>query len=218
MAEPLSHSTYAALRRQILDGVLASGAMALEGELAASLGVSRTPVRQALVRLADEGLIELRPRHGMRVRPIAAADMAEIYEMLAALEGAAARRCAECGLERKVLDALDGAVAAMDAALAADDLPGWAGADARFHRLLVEASGNRRLAASVAGFSDQVQRARIATLALRPKPTGSNADHRAVVEAIRAGDAGRAETLHRQHRARVGALLVQLLAGLPAGA
>ena len=106
----------------------------------------------------------------------------------------------------------------MEAALAAGDLRRWAAADAAFHRRLVAAAGNRRLAATVAGFSDLAHRARIATLRLRPLPTASNQDHRAVVAAIRAGDPDRAEAIHRTHRKQAGDLLVRLLADLPAGA
>ena len=115
LAEPLTPAApetaagraYAALRAQVLDGTLPAGTMVLEGELAAALGLSRTPVRQALVRLADEGLIELRPRHGMRVRPIAADDMREIYQVLTALEASAARLCAERGVPGGELEALE---------------------------------------------------------------------------------------------------------------
>jgi len=225
LAEPLTPAApetaaqraYAALRAQVLDGTLPAGTMVLENELAAALGLSRTPVRQALVRLADEGLIALRPRHGMRVRPIAADDMREIYQVLTALEAAAARLCAERGVPAAELDALDAAVADMEAALAAGDLRAWADADAAFHRRLVAASGNRRLAATVAGFADLAHRARMATLRLRPPPVASNHDHRAVVAAIRAGDADRAEAIHRAHRQQAGDLLARLLASLPAG-
>ncbi len=208
---------YRALRRQILEGVLPAGTMMLEGEIAAAFGLSRTPIRQALIRLADEGLIELRPRHGMRVRPISAEDMRDIYQVLTALEATAAGLCAARGVPPPELDALDEVVAAMEAALAAGDLGRWAEADAAFHRRLVEASGNPRLAATAAGFSDLTHRARKATLRQRPPPAESNRDHRAVLAAIRARDPERAEAIHRAHRQRAGELLVRLLADLPAG-
>lgn len=217
VAETATERTYRLLRARVLDGTLPPGAMALEGELAAVFGVSRTPVRQAMVRLADEGLVALRPRHGMRVRSISSRDMAEIYEVLVALEGAAVRLCAERGLNPETLASLDAALAAMDAALGAGDLRGWATADADFHRQLVAASGNRRLAATVAGMADLAHRARLATLRLRPMPQQSNQEHRALVTAIRNRDPARAEALHTGHRRRVGALLVRLLADLPGG-
>jgi DNA-binding GntR family transcriptional regulator len=202
------------LRARVLSGALPPGALLLEGELALALGMSRTPVREAMVRLADEGLVELRPRHGMRVLPMSAADMREVYEVLTELEAAAARRCADEGVSAAVLAALEASVQAMDQALAADDLDGWAAADAEFHRQLSEAPGNRRLAATIASFADKAHRWRMATLRLRPKPTASNEDHRAVVAAIRARDPAAAEAIHRAHRARAGTMLAALITHL----
>lgn len=208
---PAAERAYRDLRRRILDNALAAGANLLEEEAAELLGLSRTPVREAMVRLAEEGLVEIRPRHGMRVKPISADDMREIYEVLAALEPKAAGLAARRGLSAEELAALDDAVAAMDAALARDDLAAWAEADERFHLGLVRAAGNRRLAATVGAFWDQAHRVRMATLRLRPLPTASNDDHRAVVAAIRAGDAERAEAIHRRHREGAAAMLVGLL-------
>jgi DNA-binding GntR family transcriptional regulator len=212
--ETASARAFRHLRARVLSGALPPGALLLEGELAIALGVSRTPVREAMVRLADEGLVELRPRHGMRVLPMSATDMREVYEVLTELEAAAARRCASEGVTPAVLAALEASVAAMDRALAADDLDAWAEADAEFHRRLSEAPGNRRLAATIASFADKAHRWRMATLRIRPKPNASNDDHRAVVAAIRARDAVAAEAIHRAHRARAGAMLAALIAQL----
>ena len=74
------------IRRRILDNVWPPGHRALEQEVALALGMSRTPVREALVRLQSEGLVEVVPRHGMRVMPVSPNDMREIYEVLTALE------------------------------------------------------------------------------------------------------------------------------------
>ena len=76
----------------------------------------------------------------------------------------------------------------MKSALAADDLAEWARADERFHQLLVERSGNGRLARMFHTIMDQSHRARMLTLRLRPKPTASVREHRAIVDAIRRGD------------------------------
>src|SRR5512141_1326949 len=81
---------YQTMRARILDNQWAPGYRALEQELAQELGMSRTPVREALIRLQKEGLVEVVPRHGMRVLPVSAADMRDIYEMLTALEPMAA--------------------------------------------------------------------------------------------------------------------------------
>lgn len=89
---------YGEIKRRILDNEMPAGFQALEQELAELLEMSRTPVREALVRLADEGMVEVRPRHGMRVLPLSSADMREIYQILASLESTAAALAAENGL------------------------------------------------------------------------------------------------------------------------
>ena len=207
----LTEHAYTEIRRWILENELPAGTQVLEQELAEMLEMSRTPVREAMVRLADEGMVEVRPRHGMRVLPISADDMREIYDVLTALESMAAERVAARGVSLKELQALKQAVADMDAALAADDLRTWAAADERFHLLLVEYCDNERLRALVSGYWDQSHRVRLVTLGLRPKPVDSNKDHAAVVDAIARGDSVAARRLHRQHRVRSGEMLVNLL-------
>lgn len=202
---------YADLHQRILDNVMPAGYQAFEQEIADMLQISRTPVREALNRLAADGLIDLRPRRGMRVLPVSAADMREIYEVLTALESMAAEIVARRGVTDDEARQLADSVAAMERALRGGDLRVWAQADERFHLMLVRLCGNRRLAAQVATFWAQSHRARLLTLKLRPVPTRSNEDHRAVVEAILAGDADRAGTLHRDHRLRTGSLLLSIL-------
>lgn len=206
-----SERAYQDLKRRILDNEMPAGFQALEQELAELLGMSRTPVREALIRLADEGIVEIRPRHGMRILPISVADMREIYEILTGLESTAAEVVAARGLSDEKLAALRTAVSDMDIALSKDDLKGWASADERFHNLLVEYSGNERLRTWVNTCRDQAHRARMATLRLRPKPVDSNEDHAAVVEAIERGDAEAARRIHHRHRVRAGAMLVEIL-------
>lgn len=202
---------YEALRRLVLDNVLPAGEQLLEQEAALKLGMSRTPVREAMQRLARDGMVEIRPRHGMRVLPISADDMAEIYDLLYGLESTAAEIVAERGVSTAQLNTLETAVADMDTALAADDLECWAAADERFHLLLVELTGNRRLVEAVATYWDQAHRVRVATLRLRPRPARSNEDHRALVDAVRARDSKRAREVHSEHRKRSGQMLVDLL-------
>jgi DNA-binding GntR family transcriptional regulator len=207
----LTTRAYAQIRRQILDNELPAGSLMLEQELAASLKMSRTPVREALIRLENEGMVEVRPRHGMRVLPVSADDLEEIYAILTALESDAAAELARSGLEPADLDGLKNAVADMEAALERDDLLAWAKGDERFHRVLIECCPNRRLRGVVYQFWDQAHRVRMLTLRLRPKPTTSNADHLALVEAIERRDPDRAREIHREHRIQNGRMLVELL-------
>ncbi len=209
---------FAEIRRRILENELPAGVQMLETEVADMLGMSRTPVREALIRLAEEGLVEIRPRHGMRVKPVSPDDMREIYDVLTSLEATAASLSAARGLPPAELAALDRTVADMDKALERGDLKAWARFDERFHDLLVKGSANKRLRDIVATMRDQAHRARMATLTLRPLPTESNKDHRAVVEAIRDRDPEAAFSAHHRHRRRSGAMLVELLKRLGLGA
>jgi DNA-binding GntR family transcriptional regulator len=206
----LVDQAYAAIRERILDNVYAPGHQALEAALAAELGISRTPLREALVRLAEEGLIEVVPRHGMRVLPISPADMAEIYEVLTALECAAAEIVARRRPGAEELRPLTAATSDMAAALKRDDLDGWAAADERFHQTLVALAGNRMLAQTVANFWDRAHRARMVTLRLRPKPVNSTREHTALVERLRAGDVSGAVAANRAHRSRASGELLAL--------
>ncbi len=209
-----TQDAYHSLRRLILDNELPPGRRMFEQEVADFLHMSRTPVREALIRLAEEGLVDVRPRHGMTVLPISPADMHEIYDVLTSLEGGAAELLAEAGLGAPDLARLRACVDAMDSALAAKDRRAWALADETFHRTLVELTGNRRLVQLVEGMWDQTHRARLATLAARPLPTTSNQDHRDLVDAIAAGDPDRARSIHVRHRRKARDLLVKLLTDL----
>jgi DNA-binding GntR family transcriptional regulator len=214
-AEPAPRSTrvddaYAAIRRRILDNVYPPGHRALESALADELGISRTPVREALIRLANEGLVEVVPRHGMRVLPVSPADMSEIYTVLTALESAAAEILAARRPTDAELQPLVDATRDMTRALKQDDLDAWAAADERFHQGLVELAGNRTLADAIGRLADRSHRARMFTLRLRPKPVNSTHEHMAMLERIRAGDAAGAVDVNRAHRQRATRELVAI--------
>lgn len=198
------------LRRAILAVQLKPGEPLNEKEITVRFGISRTPVREALIRLHKEGLVEVVPRHGMRVLPVSPADMAEIYAVLTALECAAAELVATRGPSARELKPLTEATRDMDCALRADDLDAWAAADERFHRTLVDLAGNRMLQATVENFWDRAHRARMVTLRMRPKPINSTKEHTLLVERLRAGDARGALELNREHRARASGELLAL--------
>ncbi len=206
----LVDAAHAEIRQRILDNVWPPGHRALEQEVALALGMSRTPVREALMRLAGEGLVEVVPRHGMRVLPVSPADMQEIYQILTALECMAAELLARRQPAKAELEPLVDATAAMDRALKAEDLDAWAAADERFHAQLVALAGNRQLEATVLNYWDRAHRARMFTLRLRPKPVNSTQEHRQMLERISAGDAEGAARVTRAHRERASRELVAL--------
>jgi DNA-binding GntR family transcriptional regulator len=199
------------LRAKIFSGELAAGSDHLESELADLLDMSRTPIREAVLMLESQGLLELRPRKGVRILPLSPEDMAEVYDVLTELESHAAERAAASAYSEGDLAALASAIDDMDTAIAAENLDAWAEADERFHCELVRLGGNSRIQAIVGMMSDQVRRARNTTLFMRPLPTKSNEDHRRVYQAIRDGDPVTARTCHRQHRQHAKAILVELL-------
>jgi DNA-binding GntR family transcriptional regulator len=195
-------AAYEQVRRRILDNAWPPGHRMLEQEVALALGMSRTPVREALVRLQAEGLVEVVPRHGMRVLPVSPNDMREIYEILTALECLAAEQLARRRPSDEALQPLQQATDEMDRALALDDLDAWARADEQFHAQLVALAGNRHLQAIVMNHWDRAHRARMFSLRLRPKPVNSTREHRALLQHIRAGDGEAASRENRAHRER----------------
>lgn len=206
-----SHRAIEELRKLIFSGELAGGSNHLESELALRLNMSRTPVREAALALEAQGLLEMRPRKGVRILEISPVDMREIYEVLTALESVAARNAARAGYTEAELEGLAQAIDNMDNALAADDMRAWAGADDQFHTELVRLGGNTRIESVVSMMTDQVRRARATTLFMREKPHKSNQDHRQVLDAIRDGQADVAYRVHHEHRTQAQSTLLGLL-------
>ena len=206
-----SDEAYDQLKDEIRSNRMPPGVLAPEPEIAVRLGMSRTPVREALIRLEAEGLVELIARRGARVLPIRADDMREIYEILTALEPEAAANLASRAPTDEELAPLEQATAEMESALSEGDLDQWAAADDRFHRRLLELHGNRRLAEFVGSLYDQAHRARIVTLRLREWPAQSTAEHREILEQLRAGDPEATREVFRSHRARAASELLGIL-------
>lgn len=199
------------LREMIFSGELAAGSDHLESELAHLLSMSRTPVREAVLTLAGQGLLELRPRKGVRILPLSPDDMSEIYDVLTELESLAAEHAANLGYDANELSDLENAIQDMDHAIKTSDLGAWSEADDRFHTELVRLGGNSRVIAIVHMMRDQVRRARATTLFMRPLPTKSNEDHRRVYKAILNGDGETARETHHAHREHAKDMLVDLL-------
>jgi DNA-binding GntR family transcriptional regulator len=207
----LADGAYAAIKAEIITNRLPPGAQRLEEELAAELGMSRTPVREALIRLEREGFLELVPRRGARIKTLTKRDVREITEVLNCLETQAAERLASRKLAAADMARLERAIADMDAALEVEDSDAWAEADYRFHRLLIELCGNRHLQEVAINFLDRAHRFRLLTMPYRARPVYSNVNHAAVVEAIRRGDAQTAVEIHRAHKRRWARELAEIL-------
>lgn len=209
-------AAYQAIREAIRSNVFPPGYQATEVEIARQLGMSRTPVHEAMARLQEDGLVRILPKKGIIIRSLSPTDIDEIYEVTIALEGAAAARIASFAPDQRkdVAKQLREATLAMEEALKSEDLKAWAQADEQFHETLVVSSGNRRLVRMAGTVADQLHRARIFTLNLRPLPSASSQEHLAIIAAIEAGDEEMASSAARYHRQHARDQLLPLIAKL----
>lgn len=189
---------YLVIREQISDGTLPRGGRLHQEELATELGVSRTPVREALRRLAAEGLVEIQTNRGARVADIDMSDMPTPYEARLVVEPGAARLAAQRRLSAPQARMRD-AIARQREAI--PDLARGFAANRDFHIALVEAAGNELVLEFVRHL--WVSRIGAAIYELQAE-TGDQMrrdadEHEEILEAIAAGDARRAESLTRRH-------------------
>jgi DNA-binding GntR family transcriptional regulator len=200
--EKSTETVYIALREKILSNELRPGTQMLEQELVQLFGVSRTPVREALIRLQNEHLVQIIPRHGMRVRNVSMADIEEVFQVQTSLEATAAAAVAARRPGARELKALERTCTEMDRALARDDRDAWAAAHEAFYARLIELSENPRLMQIVGECSDQVRRVRELTLRLITLDESQTQTLRDIVDALRQGDADAAQALCRESRSR----------------
>ena len=208
---PLSLRAYQELREKILNNELRPGRYFLERDLVELLDVSRTPLKEALVRLEQDGLLTIQPRHGIQVTSLSANDIADIYQIIISLEGEAVGTVARKGLSNEQRQQLWYFTIEMEQALARDDLEAWAKADENFYRRLLELSGSQYLTQAVLHHWDLSHRARYLTLRLIEKPLISISEHQALIEALDTGDIETAVLLHHQYRSAAGESLIKLI-------
>jgi DNA-binding GntR family transcriptional regulator len=195
-AESLAEKAYVAIRRLIVTLELGPGSVINERELVEQLGIGRTPVREALRRLAQEGLVEVYPRRGMFVTDVDVRKLAFVSEVRVALEPEAARLAAERATDperaelQELLDELDAAGADDHALMALDE---------RIHRAVYRCARNDLLATTLEQY--YVLALRIWTIALDRQHELNDAvqGHRALLEAIHDGDGERAAATMRAH-------------------
>ncbi len=194
----LSQRVYRHLRAEIRERRLEPGAELSEVALSKELGVSRGPIREAMGRLAAEGLVTVRPRRGAVVRALTAEELVDAYLVREVLESTAVR-LAVPALSAEDLDRLEALVDEMDRCAASGEVAQLFEANVAFHELFCELSRNRKLhqvhhtlMGEMGGFQDR-------TLSLRGDPNESVQEHRAILRAARRGDAERAAELAAAH-------------------
>jgi DNA-binding GntR family transcriptional regulator len=194
----LAQQVYAHLRQGILENAYPPAAPLPEEALAARLNVSRVPVREALRRLASEGLVTLVPRQGAVVSSLSRKQFLDAYRLRGALE-ALAVRLAIPQLTSADLDRLGEIDAAMKTAAAANDPEAFFAANAAFHEVFIERAGNDYLRATYEPLMDQMRRYRSPSADLRGGLERSIEEHEAILAAVRAGDAAEASRLIGEH-------------------
>ena len=178
---------YTQLSAWIIDGTLAPGEPLRDHDIAAQLGISRTPVREALRRLEDEGFVETALNRWTRVTPLLAARAAELYPVVEALEGLALRLAAPT-FTSAALETLNTFDEQLQTALRAGDAFGAVEADTAFHNVWILKSGNGELQQTLGSLKRKLRRVEQAYFNAAASGQASLDEHEAIRHALRAGD------------------------------
>lgn len=198
--EDLTSRAMADIRRKIVNLRLLPGVRISDSEMAGELGLSRTPVREALIRLAEQGLVEARHNRGFRVKDLTPGEVRDLYEVREALESLAVRKATEL-LTEAGATRLKEEDAAYRKLLGKGNLPALDAADDAFHRAIAELSGNRLLADSLSGLADRVRIVRWIDFRRAAAQAGGEAaeEHRRILAHILAGRANLAAKAVSDH-------------------
>ncbi len=190
---------YAHVKGQLLDGTLADGTLLSEGAIADAVGISRTPVREAFLALAAEGLLELYPKRGALVVPLTSADVSDLFETRALIESHCLRRALDADPEGLARDAA-AALERQRGLPATADVAAFVEADRAFHRTWMAAGRSPILLALYDRLRDRQQRVAARVLAAGPRRAEQLVDeHAHILDRIEAGDADGAAGALAEH-------------------
>jgi DNA-binding GntR family transcriptional regulator len=195
------------VRASIIGGGLVSGGLYSVAELAETLEVSRTPVREALIELATRGMVRFERNRGVRILGTSIDDLQEIFDIRLMLEVPAARR-AVARMRPSDIKSLRGRLQSMERAAGAGDVDRLWVHDRQFHRALMVASGNRRLAEYVDTLRDMVLVRGVTTAGRARSLEEIVAEHRAIFERVEAGDPDGTAAVMRAHIEETARLLI----------
>lgn len=194
----LEEDVYTRIGEDILTGVFERGEALTELMLCKRLGVSRTPVRAALHRLCEEGLVEITPNKGAVVAGITKDDLIDTYKVRMRLEGLASELCAE-RISTEALDELEEAVSLAEYYIAKNDTEKLKELDTRFHSIIYYASGNRMLCRILTELHKNIKAYRKLSLSVTGRGESSHREHRLILEAIKRKEGKRADELTSMH-------------------
>ena len=204
---------YEHLREQIINGTYPPGQRMTLADLSGELGLSHMPVREALLRLEREGLLVSEPHKGMRVMPLSLQDAREIFEIRCELEGLSAYRAASADDSELAAD-LDAINADFADAYARRDFTAMGSANWMLHRRILQAAGNTHLVRLLEDHWAASQRYRSGYQLIPGRARHTIAEHRAIIDAIRARDPGAARSAARAHIQKAGAELAIIVSGV----
>lgn len=197
--ESLSKLAYNALRKSILASQIKGGVIYNEKSLANDLGISRTPVREALLELASQGLVTFLPRKGIVVKEFTKRDVEEIFEIRKAIELASVEKIAKAPTKEN-LARLDENISLQKKAADSNDLQKYMELDRSYHLLFSELTGNRRMVQIVQNIRDMVHLMGLRALEGHPERVDEVLkEHSEVVEAVREGSVSVARELMEHH-------------------
>jgi DNA-binding GntR family transcriptional regulator len=196
--KPLREIVFESLREAIINGHLKPGERMMEIQLAEEMGVSRTPIREAIRKLELEGFVVMIPRKGAYVAGISLKDIADVFEIRVALEGLAAALAAERMTEAE-LEELERILVKKAEAVEANDLEEVVEADTEFHDLLYKSSRNQRLSQIISNLREQIQRFRATSLADPRRMRESLEEHKKIVEALSERNIATAQAAAQEH-------------------
>ena len=194
----LGEKVFTQLKNGILAGEYENGAELREVSLSKRLGVSRTPVREALRQLEQEGLVEIYPNRGAHVKGITAKDVEDIFRIRARLEGLCAEM-AVSSITQAQLDKLEEIILLSRFYEEKKDMKHLLDMDSQFHEVLFESCGSKMLEHQLKDYHQYVQKARFRSLKRQERAKKSTHEHEEILEAIKAKDAKKADELATRH-------------------
>lgn len=199
---PAADRVYAHVKQAVLDRRYEGGTLLTEGHLAEVTGVSRTPVREALLRLEAEGLLKLYPKKGALVLPVSAQEIRDVVETRLLIEEHAARKAVPAS--PRLVERLEELLGEQRRHAAAGDLPAFSASDRCFHAEIVRSAGNLILERLYDQLRDRQLRMGVAVMHAHPDRIAKNiAEHTEILRALRAGDADAAAGAVGRHIGRV---------------
>jgi len=194
----LRERVYQALKEMIIIQEIPPGEKLDEDSLASQLGVSRTPVRESLYRLENEGIVKIIPRRGAFIVRHSKESINEILSVREVLEGLSAREAVShiTDATLEVLESLSEKFSESNVRVLSKE---YLQADVKFHKTIIEQSKNEWLISLMNILNDHIQMLRLRTVTFQGRPEQSLSEHRRILEALKAGDPLLAESLMREH-------------------